>query len=150
MISRISEIRGVNDQETLLAMEHQFNNDLHEHLKPLIHMLDSNVMPLDQVSLQQHMTAVECWRARIVRLLSLSTSFVQHAESESFRLKKEKGTTGDDQEAHKKHLCAGFKGMSVLLEGLVDCIDSRVNLCKKLAQVDSQGANGGFVRNPAA
>lgn len=149
MISSIREIRGVNDQETLLEMENQFDKDIHASLQPLVKLLDANVMPLDQVSLQNHMTSVESWRSRVVRLLSLSTSFVQHSESEGFRLKKEKGVTGDDQDAHKKHMCAGFKGMTVLLEGLVDCIDSRVNLCKKLVDVDVRGANGKRSNNGA-
>lgn len=143
MISSIREIRGVNDIETLLDLEKQFNTDLHERLQPLVAMLDQNIMPLDQASLQTHTVTVESWRARLVRLLSLATAFVQHSESETFRLKKEKGITGDDQDAHRKHMAAGFKGMVVLLEGLIDCVDSRVNLCKKLIGIEGDGAHYG-------
>src|SRR4051794_18977774 len=107
MISSIKEIRGVTDEQTLLDLERQFNIDLHAKLRPLIVLLDMNIMPLDQCSLQGHMIEVERWRNGLVRLLSLATAFQQHCKGETFALAKGAGVTGDSQTAHRRHMSAG-------------------------------------------
>jgi hypothetical protein len=139
MISSIREILGINDEGKLLEMVRQFDADLERELEPLNAALDQNIRTTDFTSLANHMGFVESRRAKVVRYLSLATAFLEYSKSESFLRKKEKGMTEADRRAHEKQLSAGFQAQVTMLDGLVKCIDSRVNLCKKLLEADGAG-----------
>ena len=141
MIRSVSEIRGVTDPEILMKLEGQFDKDLHDSLRDLMKLLSQNVMSLDHTSLHQHMCTVESWRSKLVILLSLATAFTEHAKSETFLRKKQRGEVGqEEQKAHQRHMSCGFQAQVVLLEGTIACVDSRTNLCKKLTGLDFEGA----------
>lgn len=144
MISSVREIRGVNEEQTLLEMEAQFDSDLREFLEPLQGLLDQDILPLDPVSLRKHVIAVEMWRDQTVRLLSLASAFVLHGKGEIFRLAKGQGVTEDAQAAHQRHLTAGFEALAGLLKGTIASIDSRTMLGKKLMDVDSAAGKSGY------
>lgn len=149
MISSVREIREVNDEVKLLEMEQQFHRDLDDTLEPLLDLLDRNIRT-SPAETDMHVFLVERWRGKLVRYLSLATAFVEHSKSESFLRKKEKGITDTDREAHKRQVSAGFVAQAILLEGLITCVDSRVNLCKKLVGIEVDGAKYGRNTLPAA
>jgi hypothetical protein len=142
MVSSVREILKVTEEEDLLKLQMQFDQDLEERLEVLNNLLDKNIRT-DYADIDGHMTLVESWRARLVRYFSLATAFVEHSKSETFLKEKGKGVTDKSQEAHLRHLSAGFKAHAVLLEGLITCVDSRVNLCKKLVGIEGDGAHYG-------
>ena len=135
-IREILALKTVEDMENALR---SFDEKVIERLKPLDELLDTNILSSDIVSIQLHMTVVESFRARVVRLLAFAAGFVQHAKDSTFLPEKSKERSELDREAFQRHIAAGFIAWQTQLEGYVDCIDSRVNLAKKLLGLEVDG-----------
>lgn len=138
-IREILALKTVEDMENALR---SFDEKVIERLKPLDELLDTNILSSDIVSIQLHMTEVESFRARVVRLLAFAAGFVQHAKDSTFLPEKSKERSELDREAFQRHIAAGFIAWQTQLEGYVDCIDSRVNLAKKLMGLEVDGFRG--------
>ena len=142
MIGSIREILDIKTVEDMQLALQAFDKELEDRLAPLCSELDKNIFSQDVSSVSLHMGEVESWRARVVRYLSLATGFVQHAKSSGFLPMKDKATSELDRDAFQRKLAGGFTAWQVRLEGIVDCIDSRVNLAKKFLGIEIEGSNG--------
>jgi hypothetical protein len=141
MLSTIAEVLQIHTEEDLNAALLQWERDLNETLDPLKRQLAKNVLSSDVQSLEQHMGYVESWRVRVVNYLMLAEALVEHAKSDhpGFLLPAEKGITEIKREAHQRKLAGGFKAIAGMLERLIDSIDSRVNLAKKVLSAEAEG-----------
>jgi len=139
MISSIREVLAISQVTDLESAFTGFDLEMTETLKPLTEALDHNVLSRDVTSIQTHMAEVESWRDRVVRYQALVTGFVEHAKSAAFLPAKAKGSTELDRDAFRRKVSAGFVAWQKRLEGLIDCIDSRVNLSKKVLFTEVEG-----------
>jgi hypothetical protein len=139
MVGSIREILGIHTPQALDQAFCQFEAELTEALEPIQRELDKNLMSGEIIDQMEHMCWIESWRDRTVRYLYLTTGFVEHAKSDQFTLPYEKGVTDAVRDAHKKSLAGPFVSMQGRLEGLIDSIDSRVNLCKKTLNIEGDG-----------
>jgi len=139
----IREIFKITTVEELTAARDQFEQELESRIQPLVDKLDQNVLSSDVASIEQHMAYVESWRARLVRYHSFASAFTDHAKDSTFLAAKT--TNGDlevkripeiERDAFRRKLSGGFSALQSHLEGLIDCIDSRVNLCKKVLGIE--------------
>lgn len=139
----IREIFKITTVEELNAARDQFESELDIKTAALVDKLDQNVLSSDVSSIEQHMAYVESWRARLVRYHSFASAFTDHAKDSTFLASKT--TNGDaegkripeiERDAFRRKLAGGFSALQSLLEGLIDCIDSRVNLCKKVLGIE--------------
>jgi len=142
MIGNIKEILALKTVEDMKTAFESFDTKLEERLLPLEKLLETSILSADVTSLQLHMTEVESFRSRVVKLLSFATGFVQHAKSSEFLPAKEKGISELDRDAFQRGIAAGFAAWACRLEGYIDCIDSRCNLCKKLLGIEVDGIRG--------
>lgn len=138
MVETIHQIITITDEEILLQEFYGFETSLESIIMPLRANLAKQVLSADVVNMETHMTYVEAWRDRIAQYLRLVNAFVEHAKSSHFILIKGKGTgiTETDRTAYQKKLTAGMLAMQRYLLDLIDAIDSRVNLCKKLLGIE--------------
>ena len=136
MISSVREILKITTVDSMKAAFDTYESELDQALTPLIEKLNQNVLSTDVTSIQTHMGFVESWRERLVKHLSLTTGFVEHAKSSVFLPAKDKSITELDREAARRTLTGGFAALQVRLDGLISCVDSRVNLCKKLMGIE--------------
>jgi len=138
MIGNIREILKISTAEEFLTALKQYDGDLEEPFEIIESMLDKNVMSTDVTDIEIHMALVESWRSRFSKYFSFAKGFVEHSKSSAFLMAKIKGVSTDtDRDAHRRSLSAGAEALSTRLEGTIDCIDSRVNLCKKLLGFES-------------
>lgn len=135
----MSQILALVKEEDLLTELSKFEDSIYASARPLRELLSKDIRSTDVVSTLDHMTEVERWRERVCRWNGLAVCFVDHCKSDHFLVPKEKGVTDVDRAAYQKRLMAGFVGLQSWLEGLIYCIDSRVNLAKKLVGIDEQG-----------
>lgn len=138
-VSRVTQILKILKEADLMTEMGKFEDAIYEAGDPLLKLLRLDVRSTDVISLLDHMTEVERWRERVGRWHALAETFVQHCKSDHFLVKKDKAVGVLDREAYQKRLTAGFVGLSLWLEGILDSVDSRVNLCKKLAGLDDHG-----------
>lgn len=139
---KISEIFSINTPEALTAARDKFEEDLHAKIAPLVTQLESNILSTDVATIETHMAYIESWRSRIVSYHSLASAFCDHAKDSTFL--QAKFTEGDnpvklseiERDAYRRKLSGGFVALQVLLEGYIDCIDSRVNLAKKVLGIE--------------
>jgi hypothetical protein len=144
-VSRVRQILALTKEEDLVAELAKFEDAIYEAGAPLIRLLGQDVRSTDVISQLDHMTEVERWRERTSRWHSLAKCFVEHCKSDHFIVARTKGVTEFERAAYQKRLTAGFVGLETWLEGLIYSIDSRVNLCKKLAGLEDNGRpNGRF------
>ncbi len=139
MVNKIQDILLIENSQDLITSFLEFDEQIEAAIEPLEALLELNISS-DVTSLHNHLTDVERWRVRCTRFHSFATAFVEHAKSRIFLLPKSKENTEMDREAQKKTLSAGPTAMQARLENLIQCIDSRVNLCKKLLGIESDNA----------
>jgi len=139
----IKEIFKINSIEELTAARDQFEGEINERISPLVAALEKNVLSSDVASLEQHMAYVESWRARLVRFHSFASAFTDHAKDSTFLSSKTTDITGEskripeiERDAYRRKLSGGFSAIQSYLEGLIDCVDSRVNLAKKMLGIE--------------
>jgi hypothetical protein len=136
MVETIHQIISITEEPVLLQEFYEFEESLTGRLTPLREKLAQQILSSDAAKLENNMTFVESWRDRVSMYLRLAEAFVEHAKSSHFMLVKQKGTTLDDRTAYQKKLTAGMLATAHDLLRLIDSIDSRVNLAKKLYGVD--------------
>jgi hypothetical protein len=139
MITR-DAILKITTEEQMFDEFEQFNTAIEIAVAPLVKKLEFSVMGQDNKQLMDHMIFIECWRDKIGRYFSLAYMLVEHCKSSIFLPEKpESGKiTSVLKEAHQKRLSAGFSSIMKDLELKISSIDSRVNLCKKLLDIDSR------------
>jgi hypothetical protein len=142
MISTIRQILEITKEADLKTEFGEFEDSITENLHPLVVLLGKDVRTTEVSSILDHMTGVEKWREKVVRYLSLATAFHGHAKSDHFIVVKTKGQTEFDRSSYQKKLTCAFDGIEVYLEGLLYCLDSRVNVCKKLLGAEESNFNG--------
>jgi hypothetical protein len=138
----IREVFGINSVEALTAARDQYESEITAKIQPLVDKLEQNILSSDVVSIEQHMAYVESWRARLVRYHALASAFTDHAKDSTFLAAKGTGE-GDvkripeiERDAFRRKLAGGFAAIQLYLEGMIDSIDSRVNLCKKVLGIE--------------
>lgn len=132
MISSVREITALRGQENLLAEFTDFDERVDHDLTLLRQALDKQPLTREVPELETHMCFVEAYRDKVARRYCLASCFVEHAKSHFFLLPKGDGVTREDREAYQKSLTAGMLGRKNDMEQLLQSIDSRVNLVKKL------------------
>jgi len=139
----IKEIFKINSVEELTAARDQFEGEINEKVAPLVAALEKNILSSDVASLETHMAYVESWRARLVRFHSFASAFTDHAKDSTFLSSKLTDGTGEakripeiERDAYRRKLSGGFAALQSYLEGLIDCVDSRVNLAKKVLGIE--------------
>lgn len=144
----IQEIFEINNADDLTAARIQFEKELHEKLRPLKIMLQQNIMSKDVTSIELHMTEVERSRVNLVTYYGLVAGFVEHAKDSTFLISKvgdgdvPKKVTDTERDAYRRKMAGGFVALQIYLDGMIDSVDSRVNLCKKLLGFDSNDFSG--------
>lgn len=141
----IRDVMAIAKVEDLQEAMVRFDRELEERLEPLHKHLDADLLSSDVTSMQMHMTYVESWRNRLVQYLSLVTAFIEHAKSSVFLpvKNKEQKISELERDAFRRKLCGGFVAMQRRLEGMVDCVDSRTNLAKKILGIEIESPNAG-------
>jgi hypothetical protein len=140
---KVSEIFKIDTVEALNAAREHFEESLDTKTQPLLERLDQNILSSDVPSIEQHMAFVESWRARLVRYHALAAAFTDHAKDSTFLSAKSDGTENSkrvpeiERDALRRKLSGGFSALAGRLEGLIDCVDSRVNLAKKLLGIET-------------
>lgn len=139
---KVSDIFKINTVEALNAARDQFEQELDTKTSPLVDKLDQNILSSDVASIEQHMTYVESWRARLVRYHSLASAFTDHAKDSTFLAAKSSDEVNTkripeiERDAYRRKISGGFAALQVRLEGLIDCVDSRVNIAKKILGIE--------------
>lgn len=141
---QIKEIFKINTPDELTAARDQFEVEIDTKIASLVVALEQNILSSDVVSIERHMAYVESWRARLVRYHSFASAFADHAKDSTFLAakstssdgEKEKRTPEIERDAYRRKLAGGFTAMQSYLEGLIDCVDSRVNLSKKVLGIE--------------
>lgn len=140
MLSSLAEVLGITDYARLNEVAVQTDSEFREVLKPLSAALAQNVTSSDPVTVREHMGYVESWRDRVTRMLMLTTALVEHAKSDYFKLPDEKGNTEFVRDQYRRRLAGPYIAIQQRLEHLIDSIDSRANLCKKITGFDVEVA----------
>jgi hypothetical protein len=139
----IREIFKINTVEELNAARDQFEQEIYTKTEPLVVKLDQNILSSDVASIEQHMAYVESWRARLVKYHAFASAFTDHAKDSTFLAAKDSGDTKRipeiERDAFRRKLSGGFSALQGYLEGLIDSIDSRVNLSKKVLGIEVDG-----------
>ena len=141
MVSTIRQILEITKEADLKDQFGEFEDGVNTELHLLIQLLNKDVRTTEVASILDHMTAVERWREKVVRYLSLACAFHGHAKSDHFIVSKTKGQTEFDRNAYQKKLTCAFNGIEVYLEGLLYSLDSRVNVTKKLLGAEETNYN---------
>jgi hypothetical protein len=139
VIGSIREILKIQTVEDLGAAFLQFDSELDRFLEPLYKALDMNIMSSEVQDIVAHMAYVEKFRGRVTRYFSLAAAFTDYAKSSIFIQPTAKGVTEFVRDAHRRSLAGPFQALSERLEHLIDSIDSRVNLCKKITGMEVVG-----------
>lgn len=142
MIGNIKDVLALNTMDEMKDALSRFDAKCTEKLSRLETLLETNILSSDVTSLMLHMSEVESHRSLVVKLHSFATAFIQHGKSSAFLPEKTKGNTNNDREAFQRGVYGGFQAWSDRLEGYIDCIDSRVNLVKKVLGIDFEGSRG--------
>jgi len=137
-INKIQQILKITDEHKLVEEFARFEDSIDDVFDPLKELLASDVRTTDVASLQDHMSEVDSYRVRVVKALALATAFLYHCKSDHFIVAKAKGTTEFDRVAYQNKLRAPFEGIVVYLDGVIRCIDSRINQVKKLLWGDKE------------
>jgi hypothetical protein len=147
MLNTIAQAHGLLSAKDLQDALAAFEHDLDAALDPLVLQLSRNIITGAPGDISQHMGYVETWRDRVTRFLMVVSACVEHAKSDHFELTAittEKGGTKyapeDKREAYRRRLAGGWVALKARLENLIDSIDSRVNLCKKVLGIDADVA----------
>ena len=140
-VSRVTQILQITTESRLLSELKKFEDSIYAQVRPLRVLLAKDLHSTEIASIQNHMTEVERWREKVLRWASLTKTFVSHCKSDHFVVKREAGMkiTDHDRDAYQKRLVSGFLGLDFYLEGLVETIDSRVNMAKVLLRLDEAG-----------
>lgn len=138
----IKDIFKINTVEELNAARDQFEQEINSKVESLVVKLEQNILSSDVASIEQHMAYVESWRARLVRYHAFASAFTDHAKDSTFLAAK---TTVDgeakripeiERDAFRRKLSGGFSALQLYIEGLIDCVDSRVNIAKKVLGIE--------------
>ena len=140
MINTIAQAHGLLTEKDLLDALATFESDLNLALDPLVQQLARNIITGAPQDIQQHMGYVETWRDRVTRFLMVASACVEHAKSDHFEVISEKRVTENKREAYQRRLAGAWVALKIRLEHLIDSIDSRVNLCKKVLGIDAEVA----------
>lgn len=137
-ISRVQQILKITKEDELITELGKFEDAIYSAGAPLIKLLSQDVRQSEVSNLLDHLTSVEKWRDRVCRWHSLARCFEEHTKSDHFTIRRTDGCkiTEFDRLSYQKKLSAGFIGLEVYLEQMIRSIDSRTNLCKKLAGLD--------------
>lgn len=145
MIQSIKQIFNISTAIELIEARDQFESELNAKLEPLVLMLQQNLLSKDITSMEKHMCDVEAWRVRLVDYLTLAGGFTDHAKDSTFLASKTsfsndnetpKKVTDIERDAYRRKLSGGFVAIQGRLEGLINCVDSRVNLAKKMLGIE--------------
>jgi len=140
MVNRIQDILDIKETQKFLDTFKAFSIQLEAAIAPLLDLLALNLSTGDVSSTVRHMSTVESWRVKVTRYHGFAAAFSEHARSSQFLIPKSKDITEKDREANMKSLTAGPQALQMMLSNLLGCIDSRVNLCKKLLGMESDSA----------
>lgn len=139
MVGSIREILKIKKPESLAAAFEQLEQDMEERLKGLENELDKNILSSDVIDTMKHMTWVESWRNKVSRYQYLVSGFVEYSKSSQFSMPAEKGVTEAVRDAWKKSLSGPYVALQSRLDNLIESIDSRVNVCKKVLGTEMDG-----------
>lgn len=142
-VSRVAQILRITTEKRLVSELVKFEESIYVQIRRLRELLALDLHSVEVTSIQNHMTEVERWREKVLRWSSLMKAFVAHCKSDHFILKRNQPgmkITEFDRDAYQKKLLAGFLGLDYYLEGLVETIDSRVNMAKVLLRLDEAGS----------
>ena len=142
MVSKVSDIIRITVEADLLKEMESFESACEKRVQHLEDLLSIDIRSGEEVTVQNHMTAVDSYRQIVVRIFGLTTCFLEHAKSSYFALAS---GTEFQRNAKQKQLIAPFMGMSTRYEGLIRSIDSRVNVCKILLRVANDGMNSNAI-----
>ena len=148
----IADIISVQSPAAYRAMFADFERQIEAKLTPLKAYLRKVIMTTEVQQLELHAAHVERWRSDCTRFLSLASAFVEHGKSSHFSELKQvqdggRKLTDGARDAYRRTLTAGYVALVLRLDGLIDDIDSRVNLCKKFTDDEKLGFrnHGGVV-----
>ena len=154
MLNTIAQAHNLLTEDALRQALLDYENDLVRELAPLEDQLVRNIITGAPGDIMQHMGYVETWRDRVSRFLMVTSACVEHAKSDHFELPpctvdgKFIKATEVRREAYQRRLAGGWVALKGRLENLLDSIDSRVNLCKKVLGIDAEAM--AFNRRAAA
>lgn len=156
MINTVAEALNIRTEDDLRHALLELDHDIEQEISLLTNTLAKNPVSSDVSSIFNHMGFVESWRSRIGRFHMVVSALVAHAKSDEFEIVPAPGIkiTEVKREMHIKRLSGGFSAWQVRLENLLDDIDSRVNLCKKILGVEEAAMpnrkfSGGYVAERA-
>lgn len=134
-----SQAIAIKTKEELLQEFAVLEQELDTDLAPLREKLAESTVGKSNAQLIAHMQFVESWRDRVSRYFGLAVTLSKHSSSAAFSTSVEGRGIAAANEAYRRQLSAGFDGIREELDKLVDSIDSRVNACKKLLDIDNRG-----------
>lgn len=139
MVSTYAQVIAVTNEEDLFREMAALEVAADKRIEPIEKLLSIDVRGSQETTLESHMSQVDSYRQKSVRLHSLAACFLEHAKSSNFAL-----TSGTEatKRAKEKQLTAAFEGMVVRYEGLIKSIDTRVNLCKSLLRLVDEREKG--------
>lgn len=132
MVSKVADVIAITKEEDLKKEMTEFEAAAEKRIKPVEDLLSKDVRSAEEITVQNHMTAVDAYRQVAVRIFALAACFLEHSKSAYFTLAK---GTEFERKAKQYALIAPFTGLTARYEGLIKSIDSRVNLCKVLLRV---------------
>jgi hypothetical protein len=140
----IAHIIAIHSPAQFLALFADFERQIEAKLVPLKSYLRKVIMTTEVTQLELHAAHVERWRSDCTRFLSLASAFVEHGKSSHFmdlKIRQDGGRKMTDgaRDAYKRSMTAGYAALVMRLDGLIDDIDSRVNLCKKFTDDERAG-----------
>ena len=138
MLNSIAQAHGLLTEADLAQALLGYENDLARELQPFEAQLTRNIITGSPADIMQHMGYVETWRDRVTRFLMVAAACVEHAKSDHFEATSDKKMTEERRKAYQRRLAGGWAALQARLENLVDSIDSRVNLCKKVLGIDAE------------
>jgi hypothetical protein len=151
MIAHIINIHSPTEFREIFA---DFEAQIEAKLTPLKVYLRKVIMTTEVQQLELHAAHVERWRSDCTHFLSLASGFVEHGKSSHFLIQKQnqdggRKLTESERDAYRRTLTAGYAALVIRLAGLVDDIDSRVNLCKRFTDNEKAGFKnfGGVIPN---
>jgi hypothetical protein len=137
MLNSIAQAHSLLTEADLAEALIAYEADLGRELAALEAQLTRNVITGAPGDIMQHMGYVETWRDRVSRFHMVAAACVEHAKSNNFELVSDKKVTEIRREAYQRRLAGGWVALKARLENLLDSIDSRVNLCKKVLGIDA-------------
>lgn len=141
MVNRIQDILEIETFPEFLETFKGFAGQVEDKLEPLEAQLGLNLTTGDVGTIQKHMAYVESWRIKVTKYHAFATAFLEHAKSAVFLVAKSKEMTDMDRTSHQKAVTCGPAALQLGLANTLECIDSRVNLCKKLLGIEADNIN---------